>query len=180
MLERFTSEARAAVVGAQQEARRLGAERIGTEHLLLALLRLDTPTTAVLRRHGLDHAEVAEAVAASAGGDGLDADALRTLGIDLDAVRERVEATFGPGALDDPARRSGSTNAGRIPFNSRAKKVLELSLREALALKHRQISDGHIALGLLREGEGLAMKVLHDRGVDPAELRRDVTAALRG
>jgi ATP-dependent Clp protease ATP-binding subunit ClpA len=56
--------------------------------------------------------------------------------------------------------------------------VLELSLREALALKHRYIADGHIALGLLREGEGLAMKVLHDRGIDPVELRREITVAL--
>jgi hypothetical protein len=108
----------------------------------------------------------------------LDAEALTTLGIDLDAVRERVESAFGPGALDDPARRHGATDSGRVPFNGRAKKVLELSLREALALKHRHIADGHIALGLLREGQGLAMKVIADRGVDPVELRREITAAL--
>ena len=180
MFERFTTEAREVVVLAQDEARSLRHGHIGTEHLLLALLRQDTPTTAVLRRHGLDHDEVAGAVAAATGGDGLDADALRTLGIDLDAVRDVVEATFGPGALDRPGggRRRGSP--AHIPFTAGAKKVLELSLREAIALRSNRISDGHIALGLLRDSEGPTMKVLHDRGVDPAELRRDVTAALRG
>ncbi len=178
MFERFTTEAREVVVLAQDEARSLRHGHIGTEHLLLALLRQDTPATAVLRRHGLDHDEVAGAVAAATGGDGLDVDALRTLGIDLDAVRERVEATFGPGALDAaPCRDDASPR--HLPFSPRAKKVLELSLREALALKHKTITDGHIALGLLREGEGLAMKVMADRGIDTAELRRDLTAALR-
>ena len=183
MFERFTTDARQVVVLAQEEARTLGHDSIGTEHLLLALLRLDTATTAVLRRHGLDHAGAAEAVAASAGGEGLDADALRTLGIDLDAVRDVVEATFGPGALDAP---SGSRRGRRrsvpahVPFTSRAKKVLELALREALAMRSNRITDGHIALGLLRDGEGPAMKVLLDRGVDPQALRADVAAALAG
>ncbi len=89
-----------------------------------------------------------------------------------------MESAFGPGALEDPARRRGATATGHVPFDSRAKKVLELSLWEALALKHRHLSDGHILLGLLRDGEGLAMKVLSDRGVDPVVLRRDVTATL--
>ena len=177
MFERFTPEARQTVVQAQAEATALHHPRIGTEHLLLGLVGQEgTPTSAVLARHGLTRESVLESVSALVGD--LDAEALTSLGIDLDAVRERVEATFGPGALDDPARRSGSTAGGRVPFNARAKKVLELSLREALALKHRHISDGHIALGLLREGQGLAMKVLHDRGIDPVELRREVTAAL--
>jgi ATP-dependent Clp protease ATP-binding subunit ClpA len=176
MFERFTRDARQTVVQAQAEAAALHHPRIGTEHLLLGLVGHEaTPTSAVLARHGLTRETVLESVSALVGD--LDAEALTTLGIDLDSVRERVEATFGPGALDDPCRRSGST-AGRIPFNSRARKVLELSLREALVLKHRHIADGHIALGLLREGEGLAMKVLHDRGIDPVELRREITAAL--
>jgi ATP-dependent Clp protease ATP-binding subunit ClpA len=180
VFERFTTEAREVVVLAQDEARSLRHGHIGTEHLLLALLRQDTPTTAVLRRHGLDHDEVAEAVAAATGGDGLDADALRTLGIDLDAVRGVVEATFGPGALDAPGGGRRSSSPGHIPFTAGAKKVLELSLREAIALRSNRIADGHIALGLLREGEGLATKVLLDRGVDPPALRADITAALRG
>ena len=176
MFERFTREARQTVVQAQAEAAALSHARIGTEHLLLALVGLATPTSAVLARHGLTRDAVLESVSGLVGD--LDAEALTTLGIDLEAVRERVESAFGPGALDDPARRSGATAAGHVPFGPRAKKVLELALREALALKHRHISDGHIALGLLREGGGLAMKVLHDRGIDPVDLRRELTAAL--
>ena len=178
MFERFTSVAREIVVGAQEEARQLHAGRIGTEHLLLALLRQEHSTSAVvLIRHGLTHDTAAKSVRAYSRDDGLDADALTSLGIDLDAVRDRVEASFGPGALDGP-RTSGGGTGGHIPFSPRAKKVLELSLREAIALKQKTITDAHITLGLLREGEGLAMKVIADRGIDPADLRRDLTAAL--
>lgn len=177
MFERFTSEARQTVTSAQAEARRLHHAHIGTEHLLLALLAQDTPSSAVLSRHGLTHASAMESVLGYLGDSDLDADALTSLGIDLAAVRERVEAAFGPGALDAcGAQRRDAP--GHVPFTPRAKKVLELSLRESLALKHRHISDGHILLGLLRDGEGLAIKVLHDRGIDPVELRREVTAAL--
>jgi ATP-dependent Clp protease ATP-binding subunit ClpA len=177
MFERFTREARQTVVQAQAEAAALHSRRIGTEHLLLGLVGQDnTPTTAVLARHGLTRATVLASVSTLSGD--LDAEALTTLGIDLDAVRSRVESTFGPGALDDPARRRGATAGGHIPFTPRAKKVLELSLREALALKHRHIADGHLVLGLVREGEGLAMKVLADLGVDTEALRREISAAL--
>ena len=176
MFERFTGEARQTVVDAQEEARRLHAARIGTEHLLLALLAQEgSASAAALARHGLAHDSVAETIRGYGTGE-LDAEALTTLGIDLDAVRDRVEATFGPGALE---RVPGRAAADHIPFSPRAKKVLELSLREAIALKSKSIADGHIALGLLREGEGLAMKVLHDRGVDALGLRRDLTTALR-
>ena len=175
MFERFTSEARQTVVGAQEEARRLHAARIGTEHLLLALLAQEgSASAAALARHGLAHDSVAETIRGYGTGE-LDAEALTTLGIDLDAVRDRVEATFGPGALERVPGRA----ADHIPFSPRAKKVLELSLREAIALKQKTISDGHIALGLVREGEGLAMKVLADLGVDAEALRRDVRAALQ-
>jgi ATP-dependent Clp protease ATP-binding subunit ClpA len=175
MFERFTPEARAAVIGAQDEARQLHHGCIGTEHLLLALLAQDTPSAAVLVRHGLTHDSVAQTIRGYLGSDDLDAAALTTLGIDLDAVRDRVEATFGPGALDS---RSPRGRVGRVAFSPRAKKVLELALREAIALKSKSIRDGHIALGILREGQGLAAKALHDRGVDTAELRRDLTTAL--
>jgi ATP-dependent Clp protease ATP-binding subunit ClpA len=178
MFERFTTEARQTVVGAQYEARRLHHGRIGTEHLLLALLARETPSTVVLARHGLTHDSVSDTIRGYGSPDDLDADALTTLGIDLDAVRDRVEATFGPGALDADPRRRDESQSGHIPFSPRAKKVLELSLREAIACKSKSIRDGHIALGLLREGEGLAMKALHDRGVDTTELRRDLTASL--
>jgi ATP-dependent Clp protease ATP-binding subunit ClpA len=177
MFERFTREARQTVVQAQAEAAALHHHRTDTEHLLLGLVDQDgTPCSAVLARHGLTRAAVLASVATLSGD--LDAEALTTLGIDLDAVRERVESAFGAGALDDPSRRRGATAAGHIPFTPRAKKVLELSLREALALKHRHIADGHIALGLLRDGDGPAMKVLADLGVDGEALRRDVRAAL--
>jgi ATP-dependent Clp protease ATP-binding subunit ClpA len=174
MFERFTAAARQTVVDAQVEARRLHHDRIGTEHLLLALLaQPDTVSATVLTRHGLTRDEVARTVTAYGRDGELDAEALTALGIDLNAVRSTVEATFGPGALDGPSKDPG----GHLPFSRRAKKVLELSLREAIVLKQKGISDVHLALGILREGEGLAMKVIHDRGIDPADLRRDLTAA---
>ena len=176
MFERFTTEARQVVAGAQSEARQLHSGRIGTEHLLLALLAKDAPSNAVLSRHGLTHDAVAEAVLGYVRAGGLDAEALAALGIDLDAVRDSVEAAFGPGALDVPRGRRAPK--GHLPLTPRAKKVLELSLREAIALKSKSIADGHIALGLLREGEGLAMKVLHDRGIDAGRLREEIRSAL--
>jgi ATP-dependent Clp protease ATP-binding subunit ClpA len=172
MFERFTTAARSVVEHAQEEGRRLHAGRIGTEHLLLALLtQHGTTSAAVLGRHGLTHDAVARSVRSYVGSEGLDADALSSVGIDLDAVRESVEATFGPGSLDA----GRPTSRGHIPFSPRAKKVLELSLREAIALKQKTITDVHITLGLLREGEGLAMKVLADLGVDTGALRQELT-----
>jgi hypothetical protein len=120
-----------------------------------------------------------------------DADALEAIGIDLRAVRAKIEESFGPGALDPPpfvaerrglfGRRSGkdgSTSVGRLPFTRRSKIVLELSLREALRLKHRYIGSEHILLGVLREGDGLAAKVIHDADIDLALLRQQVLAAI--
>jgi len=176
MFERFTEEARQTVVLAQQEARELHSGHIGTEHLLLGLLEQDTATTAVLVRHGLTRESTIAAIRAATSGEGLDAAALGTVGIDLDAVRDSGEAAFGPGALDAP--RGPGAPKGHIPFTPRAKKVLELSLREALALKSKSIADGHVALGLLREGEGLAAKVMHDRGIDLDTLRQEIRTAL--
>jgi ATP-dependent Clp protease ATP-binding subunit ClpA len=176
MFERFTEEARQVVVRAQEEARGLHAHHIGTEHLLLGLLDQHSPTAAVLARHGLTRESTVASISAFTGAEGLDAAALGTVGIDLDAVRDSVEAAFGPGALDAP--RGRREPKGHIPFTPRAKKVLELSLREALAGKSKSIADGHIALGLIREGEGLAMKVVHDRGIDAGELREEIRTAL--
>jgi ATP-dependent Clp protease ATP-binding subunit ClpA len=182
MFERFTDEARQVVIGAQVEARALRHPRIGTEHLLLSMLaRPGTTTARVLGDHRVSHAAVVEAVRTLVPGDDLDADSLGSLGIDLDAVRDRVEEAFGPGALDKRsedrsvgARGPGGRRSGHIPFSPRAKKVLELSLREALAMKSRRITDGHILLGLIRDGGGLAMTVLHDRGIDLPAVRRDL------
>ena len=184
MFERFTASARETVVAAQHEARALHHGFIGTEHLLLGILaQAGSPTAAVLTGHGITHDTVVAAVRANLGEDALDAEALSALGIDLAAVRSTVEATFGPGALNrEPGlRRSGSYDkGGHIPFTARAKKVLELSLRECVALKGDGITEGHILLGLIREGQGLAMKVVADQGVDPEELRREVRATLTG
>ncbi|MEU4831507.1 Clp protease N-terminal domain-containing protein [Streptosporangium sp. NPDC023615] len=184
MFERFHREARQAVILAQENARRLRHEVIGTEHLLLGLLNQPGCLSArVLGRHGLDHDRAFRSVAhlsqrrpAAA----LDAEALETIGIDLAAIREKVEAAFGPGALDrEPAdRRSRWFGGSHVPFSPRAKKTLELSLREALNLKHNYIGDGHILLGLLRESGGLAARVLKDAGVDAASLRREVVTEL--
>jgi len=176
MFERFTSEARLVVRNAQEEARRLRHPLIGTEHLLLALADAsEGPGAQALRDRGLGAAGLRVRVTGIVGppGDELDPQALATLGIDLEEVRRVTEASFGPGALD--ARGRKPVPPGHIPFGKRAKKVLELSLREALRLGHNHIGDGHILLGLIREGEGVAAKVLVDAGVDLADLRDDVT-----
>lgn len=186
MFERFTAAARRAVVGAREESAALKHGHIGTEHLLLGVLRqTDDPAAAVLVDAGLDLATARAAVARLLGG-GDDAEALATIGVDLDAVREAVEAAFGEGALDGPpapseSRRRGwfkGEGAGRMPFNGRAKKVLELSLRESLRLGSGDIALGHLVLGLLREGRGLGVRVIVDHGLDPAAVRRAVEAAL--
>ena len=175
MFERFTAEARQVVVDAQHEARQMHAGHIGTEHLLLALLaQPGTVTAAVLTRHGLTHDAVASSVRAFLGDEGLDAAALSSVGIDLDAVRESVEATFGPGSLDAGRR----TVRGHIPFTPRAKKVLELSLREAHRRGDDYIGAEHILLGLIREGDGLAAKILTDTGLSLEALRTGVDRGL--
>jgi ATP-dependent Clp protease ATP-binding subunit ClpA len=181
MFERFTEDARQTVVLAQEQARELHHGWIGTEHLLLGLVALDgSSSAAVLASHGLTTTSVRQAVLAFVGEEDIDAEALGTLGIDLEAVRTSVESAFGPGALNPRPRPRGRNRepSGHIPFSGRAKKVLELSLREALALKSGSIADGHILLGLIREGEGLATKVLHDAGIDLQDLRAEVIAAL--
>ncbi|MBX6357895.1 MAG: Clp protease [Micromonosporaceae bacterium] len=191
MLERFTTQARTVVMRAREERRQLRHPHIGTEHLLLAMLSEDAGIAYdVLREAGVDAAAVRAEVQRLVGPAPAmlseeDAAALRTIGIDLDAVLARVEETFGPDALDPPppappargllGRRRRS--AGRL--TPRARKVLELALREALRLKHNYIGTEHILLGLIREGEGLAAKILFESGVDLADLRRATEARLR-
>jgi ATP-dependent Clp protease ATP-binding subunit ClpC len=138
MFERFTERARRVVVHAQEEARDLNHSYIGTEHLLLGLMR--EPDSAAAR-------------------------ALRDLDIGQDAVRERVVEIVGRG--------SGAPS-GHIPFTPRAKKVLELSLREALQLSHNYIGTEHILLGLIREGHGVAAKALASLGGDLGRVRDKV------
>jgi ClpA/ClpB-like protein/UvrB/UvrC motif-containing protein len=144
MFERFTDRARRAIVLAQEEARRLDHNWIGTEHMLLGLIR------------------EGEAVAARA---------LESLGISLDAVRQEVEEIIGRGQ---------EAPSGHIPFTPRAKKVLELSLREALQLGHNYIGTEHILLGLIREGDGVAAQVLVKLGADLNRVRQQVIHLLHG
>jgi ATP-dependent Clp protease ATP-binding subunit ClpA len=175
MFERFTTPARESVLLARENASRRGDPQIGTEHLLLGMLQVpDGLVVRVLGMYGLTHADVdaaLDSLAGEHGPDDLDADALRAIGIDLDTVRDKIEAAFGAGALDRPRDRR---RRGRIPFTPRAKKVLELGLREALRLRHKSIGDGHILLGILREGDGLAAKVLADSGIVFDSLRQHV------
>jgi ATP-dependent Clp protease ATP-binding subunit ClpA len=174
MFERFTESARGAVLGAQAHARALDHHWIGTEHLLLGLLDdADGRAAKLLRdRFEVDPAWVAREVEriVGRGEPGLDPEALATLGIDLDAVRERVERTFGAGALSG-RKRGRRPASGRIPFTPRAKKVLELSLREAVAMGDDFIGSEHVLLGLTREGNGVAARILHERGVDRGAVR---------
>jgi ATP-dependent Clp protease ATP-binding subunit ClpA len=138
VFERFTDQARGVLTGAQEEARLLNHSFIGTEHILLGLIRE---------------------------GEGVGAQALQSLGISLEAVREKVEETIGM---------AGTASSGSPPFTPRAKKVLELSLREALQLNHSYIGTEHILLGLVREGEGVAATVLVSLGADLPRVRQEV------
>ena len=144
MFERFTDRARRVVVLAQEEARLLGHNYIGTEHILLGLISER---------------------------EGVAARVLDQLGVSLDAVRSKVQAIIGEG---------GGTPSGHIPFTPRAKKVLELSLREALQLGHNYIGTEHILMGLIREGEGVGAQVLVNLGADLSAVRQAVIQQLSG
>ena len=144
MFERFTDRARRVVVLAQEEARMLNHNYIGTEHILLGLIHE---------------------------GEGVAAKALESLGISLDAVRQQVQEIIGEGQ---------QAPSGHIPFTPRAKKVLELSLREALQLGHNYIGTEHILLGLIREGEGVAAQVLGKLGADLNRVRQQVIQLVSG
>jgi len=138
MFERFTDKSRRAVVLAQEEARQLNHNYIGTEHLL-----------AGLRRENL----------------GVAARALESAGISMDAVRAEIEKLVGRGQL---------TPSGHIPFTPRAKKCLELSLRESLTLGHNHIGTGHLLLGLIGKDDCVAVQVLGGLGTDLGQLRAQV------
>jgi hypothetical protein len=144
MFERFTDRARRVMVLAQEEARLLDHNYIGTEHVLLGLIHE---------------------------GEGVAAKALEGLGISLEAVRREVEEIIGQGA---------SSPSGHIPFTPRAKKVLEMGLREGLLLGHNYIGTEHILLGLLREGQGVAAQVLVRLGADLETVRHEVVRVLSG
>ena len=194
MFEHFTDRARGAVVLAQEEALGLHHNHIGTEHLLLGLLHDSTSVgRKALDRLGVRLEDVrsevvrvvGEGAPAALGEE--DAEALRAIGIDLDEVRRRVEETFGEGALERlaPSRRRRPRtrcvpDTARVPFTPRAKKVLELALRESKALRHHYIGTEHILLGLVREREGLAAEILAERDVSDQRVRTVVNDLLSG
>ncbi|GIF77879.1 hypothetical protein Asi02nite_73970 [Asanoa siamensis] len=190
MFERFTDRARSVVKGAVAESRAMRHDKVGTEHLLLAMLDEESEggngvAGRVLRGAGVTASDIRTRIESHVGTRALgdaDAEALRQIGIDLEAVRKKVEAAFGEGALRPPARPHsrglfGFRNRRYYrggPFSPRAKKVLELSLREAIRLKHKHIGTEHVLLGLLREGEGLGTLVLVESGVEIEAMRRRV------
>ncbi|GGR29644.1 Clp protease N-terminal domain-containing protein [Streptomyces netropsis] len=193
MFERFTKEARFAVIQAQEEARDLAHTWIGSEHLLLAIAtRTGAPGATTLARLGITHAALRATLTPAGPLDGGDAEALRALGIDLDAVRARAEERFGPGALgprqEEPqARRvfpfgrhkgGAKGSKGHIPFTPRAKKALERSLREALARKDHHIGVEHVLLGVLAPEDAVTAGVLRRLGTDPETVRAGLMADL--
>jgi ATP-dependent Clp protease ATP-binding subunit ClpA len=164
VFERFTDEARRAVVVSREEARELHAGQIDPVHLLLALSRDPGRGGSVLRDAGADHETVRTALARS--GDPLDADALAAVGIDLTAVRAAAEAAFGPGALD----RGRTESSGHLPFADGSKKALEESLRYVLRQKGRRrdrtIDSGAVLAGVLAVGDPLVTRLLRQLGTD--------------
>ncbi|WP_454041209.1 Clp protease N-terminal domain-containing protein [Cellulosimicrobium sp. Marseille-Q8652] len=181
MFERFTSDARATVVTAQEVARRRGAASIDTVHLLLALAAQDGIATRALTAVGVTAVDLERLAAATEPDHDLDADALAAVGIDLDAVRARTDAAFGPGALDRAGRRG---RRGHVPFTKEAKKTLELSLREAVHEGSRSIDSGHVLLALLRVDGTTAHRTLSAAlaatGSDQAALRAELERGRAG
>ena len=234
MFERFTDGARQVVVRAQEDARRLGHNYIGCEHLLLAAAGAAEPAGVVLRGQGVTpervEAEILRTIGPGPAGSadplrGLDREALAAIGIDLDVVRARIEAAFGPDALDRavlahrraadgggrpawgkgpvaelmrrrrrraghravlaPAGRPGNARfpgpapRGHIPFTPRAKKSLELSLREARALHDDYIGVQHLVLAQLAISDGMPRTILSALGVSSEALRAAILARYR-
>jgi ATP-dependent Clp protease ATP-binding subunit ClpA len=173
MFERFTEDARGVVVQAQAEARALRHGYIGTEHLLLGAAATEGDVARVLATNGATPDALRDAIRAEVGEGGLDAAALATLGIDLDEIRRRVEATFGEGALE----RRRPARGGHVPFTPRAKKSLELALREAVARGDKHIGTEHVVLGTLRDEKALASCILRRAGADPERIREALSPA---
>jgi len=228
MFERFADTARHVVVQAQEDARRLGHNYIGCEHLLLAAAAAAEPASAVLRDQGVTPERVEAAVLRTVGRGqaadplgGLDREALAFIGIDLDVVRARIEAAFGPDALTgalpavcqsrrpawgkgplagltrrrrhrargnallpagpfrQPPAFAGPASGGHIPLTPRAKKTLQLSLREAEALHDNYIGVQHLTLALLRLTDGTVPVILSDLGAPATSLRAAILARYR-
>ncbi|MEO6713534.1 MAG: Clp protease N-terminal domain-containing protein [Mycobacteriales bacterium] len=193
MFERFTDSAKSVVEHAVLEAVALDHSMVGTEHLLLGLLDPHSGGPGrLLAELGLAKAAVYADITAFRSPlpgvlDKEDAEALESIGIDLPAVLNKIESRFGAVPTSSGRRRrwyrrrecADAETARRRPrFAPRSKKVLELSLREAVRLKHNYIGPEHILLGVLREGDGLAMRILAERGFDAGDLRRRTEALL--
>jgi len=174
MFERFSKEARAAVIAAQQAARDAGSRQIDTRHVLIALAERPGPARDALGAVD-DPAGLAARIRTELQDDALDGGALSSLGIDLDEVRRRADETFGPGALDQAGwrRRPGRFEGGHMPFARDAKKSLELALREAVRLGSKSIDGGKLLLGILR-ADCPGRRALETAGVDVAALRAAV------
>jgi len=183
MFERFSRNARVAVVLAQEEARELGADEIRPEHVLVGVLQsAGRDLAGMLAGYGVTAEAVRERLVPAESGDKSfddDADALRSIGIDLRAVRDNVARNFGADVWDNALRRSGrrKRRGGHIPFTKSAKKVLELSLREALAHKDKTIGCEHVLLGILRGGDECALGLISEH-VDPPQLRGAIVGLL--
>lgn len=175
MFERFTELAKRAVVAAQDAALSMGHDFIGTGHLLLGLTQTAGPAGEALHEHRVELRQarnkttqaLAEAGIAATG-DQPAKDALASIGIDVAEIQRRADDTFGPGVFRFPRPR----------FTPRATRTLQLGLREATALGHQDIDTGHLLLGLLAEGDGVACKVLHELDVDAEALRETVLSGM--
>lgn len=184
MFEHFDDEARAVMLQADVDARRLGHDYLGCEHLLLALSSSDTDLSRVLAGLGLTPAAVEAVMLRVLGTPGTpDREALASIGIDLEQVRAKVEANFGPGTLPNPPsptfrhcwarghRCRTGPNRAQLPFTSRAKNCLELALAEARTMGHQHICVDHLALALTAMPRGLAPEIFAGVGVTPIQVR---------
>lgn len=189
MFEKFQKSAKVAVVLSQEEAREMDDTRIGAEHVLVGVLdSAGAPLSELMGGYGLTADSVRDRLRAGSEQppmDDEDAEALRAIGIDLSQVRESVSKVFGPQAFDEAFEKSGRRKGrmrgwrpfGMIPFNSSAKKCLELALREAIAHKDNWIGCEHMVLGILRGGDPVALAVITER-VSVDELRQAVVGLL--
>ena len=184
MFERFTRQARAAVVLAQEEARELRTREMAPQHLLLGVLQAaDNDLSGVLSGYGLTadvvRTRLIEACPTTDDSFDEDAEALRAIGIDLRAVRDSVALTFGADVLDSALPRSGRRRRrrGHIPFTRAAKKCVELAVREALAHKDNEIACTHLLLGIMRSDDKAAVGLITEH-VYTAQLRASILALL--
>jgi ATP-dependent Clp protease ATP-binding subunit ClpA len=177
VFDRFNELAKRAVVAAQDAALSMGHDFIGTGHVLLGLTQTAGPAGEALREHGVElkqardkTAQLLEEAGSAATGGQPAKDALASIGIDVAEIQRRADDTFGPGAFRFPRPR----------FTPRATKALQLTLREATALGHEHIDTGHLLLGLLAEGDGVAVKVLDKLEVDTGALRETALSRMAG